>query len=307
MQDINVKKVDKYCTVCLLKKENGKMYKQKLCLGASKSFPLPLCEQFRLFKKVGFDGMFYEWSKGDPTDEYKKVCDGIGLEIQSLHAPFGKTAALWHGDEEKAEEALNELIECVEACRFIGAPIAVVHAFIGFDEHSPTKTGLKRFEKLVAAAETNKIKIAFENTEGEEYLAALMEHFKGNETVGFCWDTGHEMCYNRSKDMAALYGDRLIATHLNDNLGIRDFDGKITWLDDLHLLPFDGIADWDGIAARLDKTGFDGIMTFELNRASKPDRYDNKKYEEMPFELWVSESYNRACRVAAKRKSKQRG
>lgn len=283
------------------------MFGQKLCLGASKSFPIPLEEQFRLFKRVGFDGVFYEWSKGDPVSEYRAICEEIGLEVQSLHAPFGKTAALWHDDAEKAEEALDELIECIEACRLIGAPIAVVHAFIGFDEHSPSEIGLKRFEKLVAAAERNKIRIAFENTEGEEYLAALMEHFKGSEAVGFCWDTGHEMCYNRSKDMTALYGDRLIATHLNDNLGIRDFGGKITWLDDLHLLPFDGIADWGGIAARLDRVGFDGIMTFELNRASKPGRCDNRKYEDMPFELWVTESYNRACRVAAGRKLKQRG
>lgn len=283
------------------------MFGQKLCLGASKSFPLPLEEQFRLFKQVGFDGVFYEWAKGDPVSEYRAVCEKAGLEIQSLHAPFGKTAALWHGDDRKAEEALTELVECIDACRIIGTPIVVAHAFIGFEEHSPTEIGLKRFERLVDAAEKNNVKIAFENTEGEEYLAALMEHFKENETVGFCWDTGHEMCYNRFRDMTALYGDRLIATHLNDNLGIKRFDGEITWTDDLHLLPFDGIADWNDIAARLDRVGFDGIMTFELNRASKPERYDNKKYENMPFELWVTECYSRACRVAAKRRLKQRG
>lgn len=44
--------------------------------------------------------------------------------------------------------------------------------------------------------------------------------------------------------MLDKYGDRLIATHLNDNLGVSDFDGKVTWTDDLHLLPFDGIIDW---------------------------------------------------------------
>ena len=78
------------------------------------------------------------------------------------------------------------------------------------------------------------VKVAFENTEGEEYLEALMDNFKDDDTVGFCWDTGHEMCYNHSQDMLAKYGDRLIATHINDNLGISDYDGKITWLDDLH-------------------------------------------------------------------------
>ena len=46
----------------------------------------------------------------------------------------------------------------------------------------------------------------------------------------------------KGKDMLELYGDRLIATHINDNLGVSNSDGKIFRTDDLHLLPFDGIA-----------------------------------------------------------------
>ena len=67
------------------------------------------------------------------------------------------------------------------------------------------------------------IQIAFENTEGQEFLFALMAHFKGNDTVGFCWDSGHEMCYNHSSNLLDELGDRLIVTHLNDNLGISRF------------------------------------------------------------------------------------
>jgi len=129
----------------------------------------------------------------------------------------------------------------------------------------------------------------------------LLEHFKDNDSVGFCWDSGHEMCYNYSKDLLALYGDKLIATHLNDNLGISNFGGRIYWTDDLHLLPFDGIADWDGIAKRLDRCGFNGIMTFELNIRSKPDRHENDIYTKMTIEEYIAECYKRACRVAVKR------
>ncbi len=282
------------------------MWKQKFCLCASKRYPLSICDQFRLYKKVGFDGVFFVWEQGDPIKEWKAVADEIGLEIQSIHAPFVKIDALWREDEEKAKVALQEQIECIHACRDINVPIMVAHTFIGFRDHTPTEIGLKRFEVLVEEAKNCGVKIAFENTEGEEYLAALMEHFRGNDTVGFCWDTGHEMCYNWSKDMLALYGDRLIATHINDNLGIRDFNGEITYIDDLHLLPFDGIADWDDIAARLDRHNFKRIMTFELNLLSKPNRFDNVIYENMPFELWVTEAYKRACKIAAKRKLNQK-
>lgn len=154
-------------------------------------------------------------------------------------------------------------------------------------------------------AERLGVKVAFENTEGEEYLTAVMERFKDSPAVGFCWDTGHEMCYNRSKDMLSLYGDNLIATHLNDNLGIRDFDGNITWIDDLHLLPFDGIADWQRIAKRLDNCGYNGVLTFELNRYSKPDRHENDAYTDMPIERYLTLAYMRACRVATLRRAEK--
>ena len=90
---------------------------------------------------------------------------------------------------------------------------------------------------------------------------------------------------------------RLIATHINDNLGILDFSGSITWHDDLHLLPFDGIGDWADIVRRL--RGFDGPLTFELSTISKPDRHENDKYARLSPEEYIAEAYSRACRVAA--------
>ena len=191
------------------------------------------------------------------------------------------------------------------ACEENGVPIMVVHVFKGYD-HSPNEKGIENFGKVVHEAERLGVKVAFENTEGEEYLAAVMERFKGSTAVGFCWDTGHEMCYNHSKDMLSLYGDKLIATHINDNLGIRDFDGNITWYDDSHLLPFDGIADWQVIADRLNKCGYDGILTFELNRYSRPERFENDFYRDMPIEKYLTLAFMRACRVAALRKSLKR-
>lgn len=125
-----------------------------------------------------------------------------------------------------------------------------------------------------------------------------MDAFSEEEHVGFCWDSGHELCYNRGKDMLRLYGDRLIATHLNDNLGVSDFEGQIFWTDDLHLLPFDGIHDWKQVADRLNRCGYDGVLTFELIRGNKPNRHDGDKYQQMPVESYIAECYARACRLA---------
>ncbi len=279
------------------------MYRQLLALSVNEQFGVDTKTQIKMFKEAGFDGFFTPWKSGDPIEEYAAYAKEIGMIYQSIHAPFGKSAVMWHGEDSEADPAVEELIECARVCADNNIPIMVCHTYIGFnDKRKPTPKGLERYARVVTEAERLGVNIAFENTEGEEYLAALMEHFKGRKNIGFCLDTGHEMCYNFSKDLLALYGDRLIATHLNDNLGISDFNGNIFWTDDLHLLPFDGIADWYYIAKRLDNCGYNGIMTFELNTKSKPDRHENDKYEKMPLEQYLAEAYSRACRVAAKRK-----
>ncbi len=278
------------------------MWKTKLCLATNSDFEIPVEQQIRLFKKVGFDGFFPEWTEGCEIGEWRKVADECGMIFQSVHAPFGRAADIW-GTDDKALETVNELISCLRDCAEYGVPLMIAHAFIGFESHDPTKAGIENFKKVAAEAQNLGVKIALENTEGEEYLSALMGGLADYECVGFCWDSGHEMCYNHSKDMLALYGDRLFGTHLNDNLGIRDFDGEITWRDDLHLLPFDGIADWKYNVSRLNKCGYNGILTFELNRSSKPDRYDNDIYRKITIEEYVTEAYKRACRVAALKQS----
>ena len=277
------------------------MWNRKLCLGCG-GFGVSGAEQLEIFAKTGFDAYFVGWNPGrDPGDTIRRGNE-LGLELQSVHAPWGKSAVIWGDDEAAGQAAIDEFSACLDCCEKYSAPMMIVHAFVGFEDHSPTNAGVERFGVIVRRAAEKGIKIAFENTEGEEYLAALMDAFRGEKNVGFCWDSGHEMCYNHSKDMLALYGDRLLGTHLNDNLGIRDFGGKTTYIDDLHLLPFDGIADWDDIARRLDKSGFDGPLTFELNVMSKPGRRENDIYRKLSAEEYIAEVYKRACRVAAKLK-----
>lgn len=270
------------------------MYKVKLCLSLSDSFGLDGADQIRLFKEIGFDGFFSLYTPRIP--EYKKLADELGMIYQSVHAPFVDVHHLWQKSD-KTEVALKEQLDCVRACAENGINIMVCHAIIGFDRHSPCEMGIELFRKVVEEGARLGVKIAFENTEGSEYLEALMNAFKDYDNVGFCLDTGHELCYNRGEDMLKLYGDRLIATHINDNLGVRSYEGVITYLDDLHLLPYDGIGDFDKLGERLAKVGFEGPLTFELTRANKPGRKNLDKYNKISTEEYLYEAYARACRV----------
>ncbi len=273
------------------------MRNQVLCLGVNNSFGTDTIKQIKMFKAAGFEGFFTGWSQGCDIKNIKKHADEIGMFYQSIHAPFEHAADLWK-DGEASQKATDEIIACLRDCSENDIGIMVVHAFTGFDEHSPTPEGIESFSRVVCEAEKLGVIIALENTEGEEYLAALMEVFKSSKAVGFCFDTGHELCYNEGRDMMELYGDRLVSTHLNDNLGISNLYGKITWADDLHLLPFDGIVDFEGIAERLVKYNYRGPLTFKLKRSSKPKRHDNDKYMRMTTEEYIAEAYARACRFA---------
>lgn len=278
------------------------MYKKKLCLSTNNTFGITEAEQVRLFKRAGFDGFNVLWGYGldETVEECARVGEEEGMIFQSIHAPWGYCADMW--DEacaEDAEDGVAELCHCLDLCKKYNVPVMVSHVYVGFDEeYVPTDFGIRNYGRVVDYAESLGVKIAFENTEGGEYLEAVLNAFGDRECVGFCWDSGHEMCYNFSENLVAKYGHKLIATHLNDNLGVKDYSGKITWHDDLHLLPYDGMADWDELAERLYKCGYNDILTFELNNKSKPNRHENDKYWNMPIEEYIAECYVRACRFA---------
>lgn len=271
------------------------MWKQKTGISVSNSYGVPVPELVRLVGRTGFDAVSPEWEENDDFAETAEAARESGLAIQSLHGPFDVAAKMWSADTDDSEEAMRKLLLSLETCKQYSIPVMVVHVWMGFDNiPAPNSEGFENFGKLVKKAEEYGVKIAFENTEGDELLFALMEHFDGNGNVGFCWDSGHEMCYNHSMDLLARFGDRLIMTHLNDNLGISRFDGKTYWTDDLHLLPFDGIADWDYNVARMKKAKKQEYINFELNIRSKPNRHENDAYGEMPIERYLTEAYNRA-------------
>lgn len=275
------------------------MWKQKLGICVYNSYTLPTTDIIRIIGKTGFDAISPEYTDDATLEEIVRTAEECGLYLQSLHAPYYGAAAMWSNDEAVSAPAKEEIFNSLEACGKYHIPILVVHAWIGF-EYQFDKNSLcfKNYDELVARAEELQVKIAFENTEGDEFLFALMERYYSTPCVGFCWDSGHEMCYNHSQDLLKKFGRRLIVTHLNDNLGISRFDGRTFWTDDLHLLPYDGVADWDYNIERLKKAAPLEYLNFELNINSKQDRHENDPYGQVSPEVYFAECYKRACRIA---------
>ncbi len=272
-----------------------------LCLGTGLGFEKEIdpSEQLEAIKNAGFDACFYDRLKNADSGKsfaFAEKAAKLGLVFQSIHAPFYGMDDIWHDEDgELAAIMEKELLSSIDDCAETGVPIVIMHAIIGMDNCTPTELGIQRLEKVIDRAVKKGVNIAFENTEGEMYLEKIFDNYGRVENVGFCIDTGHEMCYNFSRDLIGKYGQYLIATHLNDNMGITN-PPEITFLDDAHLLPFDGVADWNGIADRLNKCGYDGILTFELNAKGRKGNCPNRIYDNLSFERYVNEAYNRAVK-----------
>lgn len=257
---------------------------------------VPVADQPELLKNAGFDRFAFDREKrgtSELTELLMKKAEILNLACEYIHAPFYGMDDIWHDESgELAEIMLRDLYATIDDCSNYSVKYAVFHAIIGMDNCTPTQLGLERLDDVVDYAVKKNVYLAFENTEGEMYLEAVMNRYKDVSNVGFCFDSGHELCYNYGKDILSKYCDRLFVTHLNDNRGMTG--SELTFYDDSHLLPFDGIADWDGIAKRINNGNYSGTLSFEVISKGRPTRTDNDIYKGLTAQEYVDKAYSKA-------------
>lgn len=273
---------------------------EKLGFSLQDSYALPMPQVFDLLADTGFCAVSPGWQRDGNLDEIVRLAKLRDLSVQTLHGPLRGMPTMWGQDPEIARPLLQDLMQSATDCAKFEIPILVVHPWNGVN-YTFCKEGLcfDHFDTLVTHAENLGICIAFENLEGPEFLSELMNRYTGSRTVGFCWDSGHEQCFAPDWDFLSLYGDNLIMTHLNDNLGITDPTGKLHGTDDLHLLPGHGKISWENAISRLKTAKKQEILNFELKIRPKGDRCTLDLYSKMPLQQYLQEAYRRACQVTA--------
>ena len=266
-----------------------------------KQYDRPHTQIIPLLRENGFSAVSPVWSEELDMHSLASCarCNSIG--IQSLHAPHKGIDLLWNPELEESKEILGNIVRSIDDCARFEIPVLVMHGWKGlFYAFPETPLDFEAFDQIVRRAEERGISVAFENLEGEEYLAALMERYQNCKNIGYCWDSGHDNCYPHKTDFLASYGERLIMTHINDNLGLRDKGGVPTGDDDLHFIPGDGIIDWDGAMARLALAPKQEILNFELKTASHSKTLEDLIYAELPIEKFIAKAADRARVIAEK-------
>ena len=162
------------------------MKDQVLCLGVNESFCKDVYEQIKCFKSAGFEGFFTGWNRQLDVSGIKKLADEIGMFYQSIHAPFSLAADMWKGGE-AALAAENELISCLRSCAENNVEIMVAHAFIGFEEHTPTPEGIESFSHVVVEGQGVCAKLLSENKMvlfHEEQMKEFLKYIGKGEEYG---------------------------------------------------------------------------------------------------------------------------
>lgn len=262
-------------------------------------YDIPMEQMIGLLADAGFSTVSPLWSAELDLDNLAKWVRKNGMDFSFIHASHKGVPLIWEPENADSRPVVHGMLDAIDACDRFGIPMLVMHCWQGLAYTFPTEPlDFRNVDAVVERAVSKEIYIAFENLEGEEYLAAVLERYEDLPQIGFCWDTGHDICHPHKADYLAAYGDRLIMPHLNDNLGVRDPGGVYCKKDDLHLLPYDGIRDWDDTLARLARAKKQSLLNFEIKVRSKDP--EMVPYEKLSAEEFVTLAAERAQKIAKK-------
>lgn len=246
-------------------------------------------ETLRLAKSIGFEAFTTGIIDLREVSELKDEAEKLGMDFPFLHAPFSGINNMWiDGDAYKTIfGGMTKAIDSASAC---GVPAVVVHVSSGWNAPHVNDLGLSRFDALIDYAENKNVIVAFENLRMVGNLTCLMDRYEKNPFVRYCYDCGHAHCYTNPVEWLDIFTDKLIATHIHDNMS-RPLGDKSTDPDS-HWLPFDGTFNYHEMMRKLNKYGYSGPLVLEVFRGARED------YKKLSPEQFMTTCYDRIIRMS---------
>ena len=239
-------------------------------------FPLPMKMRMEAIRSAGFDSVLMWWGPDEKETRKERALAArdCGLAIENAHATTDNLNLLWC-DGEEGERTFSELSAEIRDCVDAEISTLVLHLTNGSAPPEVGTVGMNRMERLIRIAEQENIRLAFENMRVPQHIDAVLSAFP-SPVVGFCYDTGHENYWSRERDWLQMYGQRLFAVHLHDNMGDRD----------AHLVPFDGCIDWNRKMRQLAAIGYSGALAIES------ELHVNERYQHLDFGGFLAKALN---------------
>lgn len=251
-----------------------------------------------LMKKQGYETIDYDLSDTSidlytlPQNLFIEKIDYInsqllknGIEVSQVHGPWRYPPQDY--TEEDREERFEKMIKAIYITKLLNCKYIVIHPLMPFGaDENPNENeffdiNYDFFTRLLPFAKENGITICIENmpmialplstpTQILNFVKRINDsHFK------ICLDTGHCAVFgiNPHDALKELTSEYVKVLHIHDNDGKRD----------LHLLPHQGVIDWEKFSRALQETGFEGSASLETFIPSETPVIEREKSENELF------------------------
>jgi sugar phosphate isomerase/epimerase len=214
-----------------------------------------------------------------------ELLNRLGMCVRDVHGthgrdPKGSQGLCWSTDENDRQAGVQLIRNRIDLTEALGGSVLTLHV-----SSAPTVAKMTAIRRTMQEAERyarqHGVRIALENMHYPSYLnhdviRELLAEF-GSDVVGVCFDTGHGNCLPNGLDFAREFNDRIIAVHLNDNLGAvnnnaTDEDASAS---DRHMLLYSGTVNWADVADVLYNSLYftveDGPINMEIGHRRHPE------------------------------------
>ncbi|MBO5059341.1 MAG: sugar phosphate isomerase/epimerase [Clostridia bacterium] len=193
--------------------------------------------------------------------EIKKYADTIGVELWSVHLPFGGENNMFNiASPEFAERTVSDDERLIIKAGEVGMKAAVVHPNTGLvpnlSRRKQWEISVNSLNELVKIGRREGVEIAVEVLAPDNLgsniaeMRAFMDEVPG---LKICMDMNHLSGYTHEEFVKA-FGDKIVTVHISDY----DFDGEKHWM------PGEGKIDWQHIIKLLDSINYTGPFMYEV-------------------------------------------
>jgi hexulose-6-phosphate isomerase len=242
---------------------------------AANGEPLPLVEQFKILKEIGYDGIDMD----QPADhaEVLRARDESGLTVHGVVDYVHWAKPLSHPDPKVRSEGVEGLKTALRDCKIYGGTtvllvVGIVNKEISYaDAYQRSQDEIR---KCIPLARELGLKIAFENVWNMMLLSPLefaryIDEFE-SDLIGAYFDVGNIVNYGWPEHWIRTLGKRIMKLDIKEySRGIRDQKGPGAGFG---VELGEGDCDWPAVMKALDEIGYtDGWATAEV-RGGDRDR-----------------------------------
>lgn len=234
-------------------------------------------EIFEAYKNAGIRGMEISLCKNDLDTldfvEAKRLADEYGVELWSLHLPFGPFEMIDISLSSLANNTVKYLCSLIDKAAAIGIGVMVVHPsgepIAEEDRPARLECAKRSLYTLAEYANERGAVIAVEDLPRTclgRNSSEILELISVHPNLRVCFDTNHLLSEN-IHDFIMKVGSKIITTHVSD------YDA----INERHWFPGEGVIDWKQLKADLDAVGYDGYWLYEISFGGSSKTVDRSR------------------------------